>query len=135
MLLLANYNLSKFLQVLIVRLHFLVYCDSHEARNLFQHILTREFMHVCCFCFLLFLSTLVFIASSQNVVVKLLIRCLIRRFHCTTFSSVAPYFPAITAVLQKSVISVPHESRSASVSNRSFVFPLVGIIFFNALPS
>jgi hypothetical protein len=68
-------------------------------------------------------------------VVKLLIRCLIPRFHCTTFSSVAPYSPAITAVLQKSVISVPHESRSASLSNRSFVFPLAGIVFFNALPS
>jgi hypothetical protein len=37
--------------------------------------------------------------------------------------------------LQKSVISVPHESRATSVSNRSFIFPLAGIVFFNALPS
>jgi len=120
--------ISKCLQVLIVRLHFLLYCDSREALNLIQCILTREFMHVCCFCFLLFISTLFFIASSQNVVVKLLIRCLIPRFHSKTFSSVAPY-SAISAVLQKSVISVPHESRSASVSDRSFVFPLAGISF------
>jgi hypothetical protein len=37
--------------------------------------------------------------------------------------------------LQKSVISVPRESRSTSVSNRSLIFPLAGIVFFNVLPS
>ena len=132
-MLLANYNLSKFLQMLIVRLHFLLYSDSREAQNPIQHILKRGFMHVCCFYFLLFISILFFIASSKNVL-KLLIMCLIPIFHSTTFSSVAPYFPAISAVLQKYVISVPRESRSVSLSNRSLIFSLAGIVFFNALP-
>jgi hypothetical protein len=36
--------------------------------------------------------------------------------------------------LQKYVISVPRESRSVSLSNRSLIFSLAGIVFFNALP-